>query len=162
MEHSPFPLFVDRAQISGRIKTICQKLGTLVRTSLVNLNMFPLRTFGSHVSRNKAKHLGQQTTRFYLLLLITGFVILTLYTIIQPRTITKTFHQPSFDTYTRLWSHHEDTLQCSCSSISSMYQQFITIQPVFHQVSTQEKAFSFTKDSESGLRVIVQCQHHTR
>ncbi|CAF0975007.1 unnamed protein product [Adineta steineri] len=78
--------------------------------------------------------LGQITTRLYIVLLIAGHIILILYTIIQPQILTKIFDQPSLTTYNRLMVDHSDTLQCPCSSISSLYGRYITIESVFHQV----------------------------
>ena len=110
---------------------------------LINLNIFPLRTFGSSIDRTRAKRLGQLTTRLYIVLLIISFVIATLYTIIQPRTLTKTFDQPSLDRYKQLLiDHNNDSLQCPCSLISSMYKEYVTIEPVFHQV-IEENYFAY-------------------
>ncbi|CAF0976794.1 unnamed protein product [Adineta steineri] len=82
----------------------------------------------------RRNRLGQITTRLYIVLLIIGHVILILHTIIQPQILTKIFDQPSLTTYDRLMVDHSDTLQCPCSSISSIYNRYITIEPVFHQV----------------------------
>ncbi|CAF3744360.1 unnamed protein product [Adineta steineri] len=82
----------------------------------------------------RRNRLGRITTRLYIVLLITGHVILILYTIIQPQILTKTFDQPSLTTYNHLMVDHSDTLQCPCSSISSIYDRYVTIEPVFHQV----------------------------
>ncbi|UJR20241.1 hypothetical protein I4U23_023372 [Adineta vaga] len=124
----------DRVHLLDRIKINLRTLITFLFTTLMNMNMFPLRTFSSHIERTKAKYLGQLATRLYILLLIISFVILTIYTIIQPRILTKTYDKPSLNMYHRLLLNHEDTLQCPCSSISSTYDQFITIEPIFHQV----------------------------
>ena len=102
---------------------------------LVNLNVFSVRTFGSSIDRAQAKHLGQLATRLYIVLLVIGIVILGLYTIIQPQTLTKTFLKPSLNLYNSLIVDHSDTLECPCSSISSTYEGFIQIEPIFHQVS---------------------------
>ena len=52
----------------------------------------------------------------------------------QPQIVTKIFNKPSFNVYNRLIHDHENTLQCSCSSISSTYDRFVQIESVFHQV----------------------------
>ncbi|CAF4142790.1 unnamed protein product, partial [Adineta steineri] len=95
--------------------------------------MFPLWAFGSDTNRMRAKHLGQMATRLYILLLMISFTIVALYTIVQPQLITKTFSNPSFNLYNNLMQKHETTLQCSCSSISSTYNHYVEITPIFHQ-----------------------------
>ena len=108
---------------------------TFLYAKLINLNLFPSRIFGSDVDRIRAKRLGQLTTRLYIVLVIISLVIATLYTIIQPQSLTKTFEKPSFDLYNRLLVDYNNSLQCPCSSISSMYKEYVTIQPMFHQVN---------------------------
>jgi hypothetical protein len=106
---------------------------------LLNINLFPVRTFGSNVDRAQAKRLGQLASRLYIVLLIIGIAVLGLYTIIQPQTLTKTFVKPSLTLYNRLMADYNDALECPCSSISSTYEQFIKIEPVFHQVSRKRR-----------------------
>ena len=96
--------------------------------------MFPLHTFGSNVDRMRAKYLAQLATRLYIVLLIIGLAILTLYSVIQPRLITKPFKEPSFEVYNRLMHDHSDTLKCPCSFVSSIYDRYIKMEPKFHQV----------------------------
>jgi hypothetical protein len=100
----------------------------------MNLNIFPLWSFGSNTSQARAKRLGQLTTRLYIILLVVSFAIIILYIGIRPQIIPKDVNKPSLNVYNRLVRDHEDTLQCSCSSISSTYDRFVEIQPVFHQV----------------------------
>lgn len=145
-------ILADRPKWFDRMKAMVGKLRTLLCNTLRDLNVFPLRTFGSHVDRNKAKYLGQLTTRLYGLLLIVSFVLLALYTVIRPRIITRTFAQPSLERYRRLLSERSDTLQCPCSSISSTYHQFISVEPVFHPVSKKQL---FPADTAS--RSILYC-----
>ena len=106
-------------------------------TKLGNLNLYPLRDFGSTISRVTARRLGQLATRLYIVLLTVGLIILIFYAVIQPQILKKTFERPSLDLYERLLRDHNETLQCPCSSISLLYGQFITIEPVFHQVKAQ-------------------------
>jgi hypothetical protein len=93
----------------------------------------------------KAKQLGQLASRLYVILLIMCFTVLSLYTIIQPQIMTKTFNKPSLSTYSRLILDHNDTLQCPCSSISSAYNQFISIKPMFHQASSEDYSNSLRR-----------------
>jgi hypothetical protein len=98
--------------------------------------MFPLHAFGSSVDRMRAKYLGQLATRLYIVLLIIGLVILTLYSVVRPRPVTKSFKEPSFDVYNRLIHDHSVTLRCPCSFVSSIYDHYVKIEPIFHQVKT--------------------------
>ena len=124
----------DRLKLSERIKMMIQKLFTTLYTKLITLNLFPLRNFGSTISRTTAKRLGQLATRLYIVLLTVGLITLLFYTIIQPQVLKKTFNTPSLDLYESLLRDHSETLQCPCSSISLPYGHFINIEPVFHPV----------------------------
>ena len=85
------------------------------------------------VDRERAKKMGQWSTRLYLSLFILGVGILTLYTVIQPTISTKVFERPSFDLYNELYRKRKDILKCSCSTIASKYQSFVRIQANFHE-----------------------------
>ncbi|CAF0872322.1 unnamed protein product [Adineta steineri] len=113
---------------------ISRKLINLVYTQSIGLNIFPLRDFGSSVDQGTAKRLGRWSTRLYIGLLITGLAILALYNLVQPQSLTKTFNRPSFDLYHQLNEHYGDKLKCSCSLIASTYDQFVKIQPLFHEI----------------------------
>lgn len=93
-----------------------------------------MRDLGSNIDRTRAKNIGKWSTRLYFTLFIIGLGILTLYTIIQPETLTKTFDKPSFNFYNKLKSKYKDKLKCSCSVISSKYEQFVQMNAHFHQV----------------------------
>ncbi|CAF0973874.1 unnamed protein product [Adineta steineri] len=118
----------------SRIKQNIFKLIKLLPTILSNLNIFPRRTFGGHFHDDKAKYFGQLSTRLYIILLIITMIVLAFYNVIQSRIIIKTFDKPDIDIYNSLLLTHSDTLQCRCSSISSTYNYFVQIQPVFHQI----------------------------
>lgn len=128
--------FIGKLKLYDRMKKSFGDLIISLRTMLINLNVFPIRTFGSNLDRATAKRSGQLATRLYIVLLIIGFTILGLYTIARPESLTKNFMQPSFAVYENLVLDHNDTLQCACSSISSIYARFISIKPKFHPVST--------------------------
>jgi hypothetical protein len=129
-------MYIVRMTLFDRLKFIIQELIVLLYTTAINLNIFRVQDFGNNVNRAKAKRLGQWTTRLYILLLIIALVILVLYTIVQPQALTKTFNKPVFDFYNRLRQEYGDALKCSCSSIASIYNQFVNVEPEFHQVST--------------------------
>ena len=127
-------LCIGSPRLFDRVKQMFRNLATLLYTKLIDLNVFSVSTFGSNIDRLKAKHLGKLATRLYAILLIVCFIVLGLYNVSQPQIITKTIDKPSLNTYNNLILDHNDTLQCPCSSMSSMYTHFINIQPIFHQV----------------------------
>ncbi|UJR19141.1 hypothetical protein I4U23_022271 [Adineta vaga] len=124
-----------RPPLAKRMKMAVQKLITLLYTTLFNLNMFPPHRFMGSVTRTQSKRFGQLATRLHLVLLILGFSILIFYTIIEPRILKETISKPSLRVYNDLVLQHSDTLQCPCSKISSIYNRYVSIEPVFHQVN---------------------------
>ncbi|CAF1140643.1 unnamed protein product [Adineta steineri] len=127
-----------RRKLLDRFKMLLSKLITLLSVEMLNLNIFPARTFGSKINRITVKHLGQWSTRLYFILLSIIFVILTLYTAIQPQTLTKSFSTPSLNFYKNLMNDHSDELECPCSLISSPYNEYLQIQPIFHQICSSD------------------------
>ncbi|CAF3910592.1 unnamed protein product [Adineta steineri] len=81
-----------------------------------------------------AKRLGQWATRLYIILLIIGLSIPSLYTIIRSQTLTKTYVKPSFKLYEKLQRDHENALECPCSSIATTYNEFVKIDARFHEI----------------------------
>ncbi|UJR17625.1 hypothetical protein I4U23_004521 [Adineta vaga] len=123
-----------RSTCLSRLKTMIMKLFLLLYTQLIGLNLFPNHNFGRNVNQMTAQRLGRLTTRIYIVLLTIGFIVLALYTIIKPDSITKPFSNPPLDLYNKLILKYGDQLKCSCSSISLTHNQFIEIQPRFHQI----------------------------
>ncbi|CAF1265964.1 unnamed protein product [Adineta ricciae] len=126
----------QRTQSSFRQKliTIWRKLVMFLFTKIFSMNIFPPRRFPGDIDAAKRKYLGQYATRLYIVLLIFGLSILTIYAAVDPQILTKTFSKPSLSDYRRLIRDHNDTLQCPCSTISSILHQYVSIKPVFHQV----------------------------
>lgn len=118
-----------------RIRAVLKNLCKFLHAALFNLNIFSLQNFGSNIDREKVKYLCRWATRLYIVLFMIGVFILAIYTLLQPDTLTETFVNPSIKTYDRLILEYGDKLQCPCSSISSAYDRFIQIQPVFHEVN---------------------------
>ncbi len=125
---------------SERLKSIKKKVIKSLYEVLINLNMFHRHNFGSHLDRITAKYYGKLATRLYFILFTTSFAILMLYAIIQQQMMTKNFNKPSFETYNKLIQIYGDQLKCSCSSISSVYDQFLKIEPVFHEICSSSFA----------------------
>ncbi|CAF1199869.1 unnamed protein product [Adineta ricciae] len=128
------------SKLSTRIRILLRKAIAFLYVKSVNLNLFPVRTFGCSVDRIQAKHLGRFATRLYIILLVICIAILGLYTIVQPQILTKTFVKPSLNQYNQLVVEHPDTLSCPCSTISSPYERFIKIKPEFHQICSNSFA----------------------
>ena len=101
---------------------------------LVNLNIFARRDLGNHTNEMTRKSLGQWSTRLYFSLLVIGLVSLGLYSIIQPVIQTKYFSESTFDFYNKFYREYGDALKCSCQLISSKYDEFVSIEPEFHEV----------------------------
>lgn len=118
-----------------QLKMLLQKLFTLLYKMALDVNIFPARNFSSHIDRNTSKRYGQLATRLYIILLTIGLSILTFYTAFQPQLLKKTIDQPSLSLYNRLLLDHGNALRCPCSIISSVYNRYISIKPVFHQVT---------------------------
>ncbi|UJR17370.1 hypothetical protein I4U23_004265 [Adineta vaga] len=109
----------QRLKLFDRLRILIRKLLALFNTD-----------------HSTAKRFGQWATRLYFVIFITTLVVLTIYTIVQPQTITKTFDKPSFILYNRLYQTYKNKLECSCSIISTQYRDFVTIQSEFHQICT--------------------------
>ncbi|CAF0746321.1 unnamed protein product [Adineta steineri] len=117
-----------------RFKVTMRNVIKLLYTTLINLNIFSLSDIGSNVDPIKAKRLGRWATRLYIALFIGGLSILTVYNVIQPQMMTKTFDKPSFNVYNDLKKLYGDELKCPCSVIASVYSRFIEIDPIFHHI----------------------------
>ena len=130
-------VFKPKRKKEPRTRTLFSSMKNTAGNSLKavsNLNIFPARVFGSRTDRSTAKHLGEWSTRLYILFLATALGILTFRTLIYPEIFTKTYTNPSLNTYTTLVTSHGNTLQCPCSLIASPYSRFLTVEVRFHQV----------------------------
>ena len=65
-------------------------------------------------------------------------IILLLFNLFITQTTTVSVSKPSLDTYDDLQKLHSDTLRCPCTSINILYQTFISLFPVFHQVCSSD------------------------
>ncbi|CAF1232058.1 unnamed protein product [Adineta ricciae] len=75
------------------------------------------------------------STRLYLILLISITIILVLYTGLIEQTKSKTISFPSQFTYEQLQRHYASTLQCPCSNISILYNNFVVnINVTYHPI----------------------------
>ncbi|CAF1633574.1 unnamed protein product, partial [Adineta ricciae] len=106
----------------------------LLRDKCIELNIFKSRDFGSDVDRITAKRYGQWATRLFLILFLSGLIILIFYTIIRPHIVIKHFNKPSFVHYNHLRELYGNKLKCSCSKIASTYNQFVEIKSELHSI----------------------------
>ncbi|CAF1689252.1 unnamed protein product, partial [Adineta ricciae] len=119
----------------NRMKIMIQNVLRILLTALIELNIFSSRDFGRNINQLTAKKYGRWATRLYFILFLSSLTILIFYTIVQPRSITKTFKQPLIISYyEKLRKIYGDELKCSCSRIASTYNKFIKIIPMFHPV----------------------------
>ncbi|CAF1606348.1 unnamed protein product [Adineta ricciae] len=125
---------IVRPNFLNQVKNIVLKLTKLLRTTLVELNIFTLRDFDSRVDRVTAKQFGRWATRLYLILFTGSISILLFYGIAQPQSSTTNFDRPKFAFYNDLRNRYNDELKCTCSVISSKYDQFVQVEPIFHPV----------------------------
>ncbi|CAF0887535.1 unnamed protein product [Adineta steineri] len=97
---------------------------------LLNLNFF------SNPDKNSEWYLHSQrlSTRFFIISIITAFLILILYASTYSVTKTITINQPSIDVYSTLQGEYSQTLTCPCSSTTNEQSQFISFQPTLHPV----------------------------
>ncbi|UJR07167.1 hypothetical protein I4U23_011455, partial [Adineta vaga] len=134
------------------------------RREQVELNIFKLRDFGTHVDRVTAKRYGRWATRLHIVLYLGSIAILIFYTAIQPHTLTKIFDQPSPISYNHLREKYGDELKCTCSNVASTYNRFVEIKPVFHSIClrefvSEEWRLGFISGLDSNLSVYQQTDY---
>ena len=134
-EDEDTPIVLSRRD---RLKSMIKKLFDLI----INLNIFPPHYFECGIDQTTVKRFGQQATHLYLILLISSFASLIIYTIIRQQIQTNEFDKPSFDRYNELIETYGEHLKCSCSSVASTYDQFVQIEPIFHPICSS----SFVSD----------------
>ena len=73
-------------------------------------------------------------TRVYLILMISSFSTLIIFTCLRTRDILVTGPNPSVDTYDRLYTVYSQVLSCPCEQISVPYSSFLSVATVQHPV----------------------------
>lgn len=125
-----------RLKCFDRLKLFVKHWSNLLYKKILNLNIFSIWNFGSRVNRETAVELGQWSTRIYMVLISIGVVILSVYTLIHPSTLTKTIDGVTLKDLLNL---EELKVKCPCSRIASKYSYFIEIIPNCHSVSGNER-----------------------
>ena len=99
------------------------------KISIINLNLFDNHSEDPFDIRH-----GIMSTRLYFLMLISGLIILTVYTSRSMQTISNTVSLPSQSHYDILQQQYSDTLKCPCTVISIPYNEIIQVTPAYHQL----------------------------
>ena len=86
---------------------------------------------------------GIYSTRFYILFLTIGIIILTFYLSFATRTRTVTLSKPSIDQYEELFTQYSSTLICPCRQLSISYSTIVTIHPYYHEICTSNFSAKF-------------------
>jgi hypothetical protein len=152
----------DRVKLCDRVKKGIRSLFNRLNSILINLNMFTRSAFHVSVDRITFERYGRWSTRLYAILLIASLTVIVLHTAVRPQILTHTYNSPPLSTYQNLLRTHSDTLRCPCSTISTRYDRFIKIQPVFHEVcysrfASEEwhknRTYNLISEGEGGVRI---------
>ena len=79
------------------------------------------------------------STRVYICLMIAGTLTLAVFAFAAPRTISVTVEKPSVDQYYDLEAKYSATLACPCENTVVPFGSFLSITPVYHQVSIWQR-----------------------
>ena len=77
-------------------------------------------------------------TRFYLLLLLLGTIILTIYSSVASHLQITTIKNPSRNQFEEMYKKYSLTLSCPCTQLSTPYSKIMSIQPRFHQICSSD------------------------
>lgn len=118
-----------------------------LRRVFVEFNLFKT------VSRDeRSLRIQRWSTRLYIPLLFGAMCVLLVYTIIQVQARQIEVLNPSISTYMDLYAKY-DNVKCPCTQISVLYERFLELSPLFHQVCSSDLIceewidFLFDKDT---------------
>jgi hypothetical protein len=90
----------------------------------------------SSISRMaNAQELGLIATRIYIVLLLGGMLLFALFTGLIQVAVSNTVSSPSLGTFEYLQGIYPTTLSCPCQQINIPYRTYLSLMPMFHQVS---------------------------
>ena len=112
-----------------RLKQLKRSLEKLV----IELNIF--KRYPSNDRQVRYQHYA---TRLYILLISISLVILSLYFLLIKQVHQETIFNLNEFHYLKLEELYPNSLLCPCSSISIPYNNFITIQPEYHQICSSD------------------------
>ena len=110
------------------IQTRLKNLLVLLRHKILTLNLIKNRLLD-------VKH-GIYSTRVYILLLLIGLTILTVYFSMTSHVFTHSITKPTLKQYEELHRTYPTTLKCPCERISMNYSSIMTLIPRYHQICT--------------------------
>ncbi|CAF3874509.1 unnamed protein product [Rotaria sp. Silwood1] len=127
------PVFCTYSYTSQALVNQCQKLITIIRSKIHNLNLF--KTAFANDDTVRRQHI---TSWVYITCISFSLLILSSYWLLSSKMKIVTISNPSLADYNRLWMIHSHNLECPCSQIFIPHLDFIHIEPVFHQVCSSK------------------------
>ena len=103
--------------------------------SIQSLNLFQTSASSTDQHRLTTERIA---TFVYLILLTTCLICLATYVSNEDVTQTITIKTPSVDDYRVLYEKQGTKLSCPCSTITTQYQNFLYIEPQFHQLCSSD------------------------
>ena len=80
----------------------------------------------------------QQTTRLYIVFLLTTFIVLVFYNVLTEETKIHTVQNPVYSAYEKLYLKYPNSIQCSCRQIAIKHSVFMSISSSFHPICSSE------------------------
>ena len=109
---------------------------------VVSLNLFESRASARDGDARALRH-EIIATRLFLVLLGIILCVLLSYLSTEQLRQSATVQSPSLETFERLHNQYSSTLTCPCSQVTIRYDHFLTIEPVYHQVTNKCNSFTF-------------------
>lgn len=103
-----------------------------------------------------------RSTRVFLCLFIIIITIITFYTILVPNDIFITVTRPTLETYRNLQAINSDSLSCLCENSAVPYSSFISVDPIYHQVSWKSLSWNIYTSIWLDLYFSVVCYINIR
>jgi hypothetical protein len=82
-----------------------------------------------------AQELAFISTRIYIVLLLGGMLVFALFTAFSQVAVSKIVSSPSLDIFEQLQAVYPTTMSCPCQQINIPYRTYLSVVPIFHQVS---------------------------
>ncbi|CAF1215080.1 unnamed protein product [Adineta ricciae] len=144
-------------KISLRIRL--QELEKTAKKSIIELNLFK-----SFPSNDRQVRHQCYATRLYIILIVLSFSTLTLYNITIKRIRYHTITNPSEFEYLNLEKDYLDDLTCSCTSLSTSYSSFLTIQPHYHHLCSSylitSQWIEFVRPKQFDKPILFEYEHN--
>jgi hypothetical protein len=98
-----------------------------LKTYATKLNLFNTGSQNEQILENE-----RRSTRLYLILLVTSMVLFTFYYCGTSVITMVVVEFPDFSSYSTLV--HHSSLRCLCSKLAVKYEQFVQVEPTYHEV----------------------------